>query len=515
MSSTAASGAAGGGIRRSLLTLPRLAVIALVASWVVLGCILAYRAAGNGLDDFFISYRYSLNLADGKGFVFNPGERVFGLTNPGLALLLALLRIASGRDVPQLATVVFAAALVLLAALLMRAAAAAGRLAEAALAGTLLVSSSYLWAQQGGEGIPMLTLLVAAANLVEDLPVLAGLAAGLAVWFRPEAALGVAFLFVLLMLERRRIPWRFAAAATVTILLGVCWAWIYFGTPIPNSLAAKQAMATGLTGSWSGSRFWLRATRLVPRHAGPFWPLLVAMGVAGAWPLARWGGRSGRLVVFMATVLAIFYPLTGVPFFPWYTIPAAVLVLYGIPYFTGALVRMSSNRIRTNWRRVLVGAVVGLLAWIPVAISLVPTSYSWLRHSGWFSYMERYKLAGLWLRQHSKPNATVAYYEVGALGYFSDRTIVDLLGIVTPDLLSYARAGDFANGFLARPAEFAIFDQVRGGLMPIAEEWFKNSYDCVARVGSGSEQLLIFHRRQLAVLPPPGSPRQRPPAKRT
>jgi hypothetical protein len=34
-----------------------------------------------GLDDAYISYRYSQNLAQGKGLVFNRGERVEGYSN--------------------------------------------------------------------------------------------------------------------------------------------------------------------------------------------------------------------------------------------------------------------------------------------------------------------------------------------------------------------------------------------------------------------------------------------------
>ena len=35
----------------------------------------------NVQDDAFISYRYAQNLVDGHGLVFNPGERVEGITN--------------------------------------------------------------------------------------------------------------------------------------------------------------------------------------------------------------------------------------------------------------------------------------------------------------------------------------------------------------------------------------------------------------------------------------------------
>jgi hypothetical protein len=39
------------------------------------------------VDDAFISLRYAWNLAEGLGFVFNPGERVEGYSNPSWTLL--------------------------------------------------------------------------------------------------------------------------------------------------------------------------------------------------------------------------------------------------------------------------------------------------------------------------------------------------------------------------------------------------------------------------------------------
>ena len=41
------------------------------------------------MDDFYITLRYAANLAAGKGFVFNEGEKVLGTTTPLLAILSA------------------------------------------------------------------------------------------------------------------------------------------------------------------------------------------------------------------------------------------------------------------------------------------------------------------------------------------------------------------------------------------------------------------------------------------
>jgi len=472
-------------------------VASVILAWGAGIAIFAVRFAGKGMDDLFITYRYALHLLHGQGFVFNPGERVFGLTNPGLALLLAALAWATQLEIPTLATIVFGIALFAFACLAVWSAARTGRVPEALGGGTLLVTSSYLWAQQGGETIPMLVLLAGAAELGPRRPALAGLLAGLAVWFRPEAALACGFLCLLLWREERRVPWRFAAAALVAVAAGLLAAAWYFGSPIPNSLAAKQAMASGVAESWSGPvRFWLRSVRLVSRHAGPLWQLVVGLGLAGQVPLFRFGGRSGKLLVLFALTLAVFYPLSGVPWFPWYTLPMAVAVLYGIAFLIGAVIRLVGRGAAMPRRAA--AALVGCVLAIPVAASLLPASYRWHRIStGWAPFMERYHQAGLWLAANSPPGASVSYYEVGVLGYFSDRTVVDLLGIVTPEVLPYVRRGDFNGAFLARPGDYAIFDTARGGLMPVAAPWFQAAYAPVAGFG----QLTVLERRRGVALP--------------
>ena len=53
-----------------------------------IGTIYAFLAYRVDMDDFYITMRYADNIAGGKGWVFNPGERVLGTTTPLLTLLL-------------------------------------------------------------------------------------------------------------------------------------------------------------------------------------------------------------------------------------------------------------------------------------------------------------------------------------------------------------------------------------------------------------------------------------------
>jgi len=46
---------------------------------------------------------------------------------------------------------------------------------------------------------------------------------------------------------------------------------------------------------------------------------------------------------------------------------------------------------------------------------------------------------GKWVAANTPPDATVATIDIGALGYFSGRRILDLMGLVTPEVIPYIR----------------------------------------------------------------------------
>jgi arabinofuranosyltransferase len=470
-----------------------------MVSWVAVAGYLSWRFRGEALDDFFITYRYGLNLASGHGFVFNAGERVFALTNPGLALILALSHRLTGISVPVLASALSGVSLVVVAAVVLLEARAVERLPEAWLGGSLLVTASFLWVLQGGEGMVMLALLLLAARWGATRPLLAGALAGFSAWLRPEAAVGAGLLSILLWREHRRPPWRLAAAAAVVVLVGVLLAWQYFGTPVPNSLAAKRALAAGA----SGLRFWPQSEELARRHAGRLWPAVVGYGVIGQWFLLRAGGPCLRLLCWFALSLAVLYPLLGVPYAPWYVLPMAVALLYGFAFLTGFLVRLAAAGAAPAIRALALAAAAAAV--VPVAFSLLPAELRWLRRFSWPPHMTAYRRAAEWLRANAPPGASVSYFEVGALGYFSDRTVIDMVGVVTPQLLPYVQRHDFANAFLARPGAFALYQPDRGPWMPVGEPWFRRAYRPVASFGVRGE-LILFARRPEAALPPADPP---------
>ncbi|HVT15479.1 MAG TPA: hypothetical protein VHQ90_04755 [Thermoanaerobaculia bacterium] len=499
----------------------RLAVVA----WCCCALAAAAAYAGKATDDIFITYRYAANLAQGAGLVFNPGERVFGVTDLGVAVLLGLTHLVSRAPMPILGTLLTALWLLWIAWTQLAQAAPSHR-AEAMLGGLLVVVSFDLWLGQGAGPLGALALLLCGAQLSERRPLAAGALAALAVGFRPDAAIGAAILALLLWRDERRLPWRFLAGLGCGLAaLGVL-VWSYFGTVIPATLAAKRQFAAlspdRFTG-WSG--FWRPAEEVFRLSAGPCAAVLLALGLAGQWLLFSRGGRSGRLLALHSLGLAVFYTLVHVPYFIWYTVPCVIALLYGAAFASGETLRRIAVYLGVGGaaRRTPAGqpageAVLGVTA---AALVVVLASYLWT--SAGFALrggladwrLFAYRQAGLWIKAHSPPSADTALDEVGILGFYSERPVRDLVGLVSPRAMKYAALGDLLGAFLEQPTTFVVFHTYdrRGATRPIvARPWFASAYREVARIHDPVQpaETLIFQLQSRAAIPPPRPPVPRP-----
>lgn len=512
------------------------------AGWLGIAGVVAARFAGRAGDDIYITYRYAYNLAHGRGLVFNVGERVFGVSDPGLALLLAGLHATTGAPIPILGTLITAAALLLIAGVLLAAARAAGREAEGWLGGTLLLGSAYLWIGQGAGPLPALALLLSAAQAADRWPPWrSGVLAGLAFCCRPDAALGAAALAGLLVVEAwrpatmppsRRLasrltrPMVFSAAFATVAIAAVGIAWAYFGTPLPGTMIAKRHFAALAPQVLTGAAFWRNAGELFCYFAGG-WPggqAFLALGILGQVSLWRGAGRTGRLLVLDGLASAAFYTAAKLPFFIWYSIPTAVALLYGAPFMVGAVLRRLDA---IPWRQGAAGlarqvalALAGILGAI-VLLSALGGGYRWWSEDGSDWRLFAYRKAGEWIRANTPPAADVVFDEVGILGYYGDRTVEDLIGLVSPRSRPFAAVGDPLGAFLAKPADLVLFHTYnrRGGTRPIlVRPWFAGAYEVVAVISdpSAHAETRIYRRRPGTLVPPPRPPwrRPRPPAAR-
>ena len=467
----------------------------------------AWRMRHFAIDDFFITYRYAENLASGHGLRFNPDDVVFGTTAPGFALLLAALRWATGVAVPLLGTALTVVALLAVAAVVLRESAPARR-GEAVLAVWLIGTSTFFWLHNGGELFAVAALLVTAGHLAARRPAWAGVLAGVAVCFRPDAGLGVAALAAWLGWRQRRLPHRFAWPAAAVIAAGLVAARLWFGRFLPATLEAKRWQVHWRPQVWpGGADFWpafLETSARTIFHTALV-PLLVA-GAAGALIAFRRSGDGVRTLLLWAAATVVAYPLLGVAVYPWYGIPLLLALMVGYAYAAGAAGRAAFAFFQgaPGGRRSAVAVAAGLLVAALVAAPMVRLTVlraaPLLRAGIQPVRFDLYRRSGLWLARNVPPDSRIAALEVGTVGFYSRLHVHDLLGLVSPEALPALADGGLEASFRAgRPDLLLAYSPQAAFLDPILRApGFAAAWSELARFDSGGQSVVVYRRRPTA-----------------
>lgn len=386
-------------------------------------------------DDDFITYRYGLNLVEGNGLVFNPGQRVLGTTSPLFALVSAALYALVGKDlVPDAAVAVNAVALAVQAFLLYLLVRRALPVTAVALALLVLAGAAVPFTYLGLETHTYVALLLAAILTVQrGRPALGGVFTGLAFLARHDAAL-----LVPLLLLRYRRPGdgrkglRFLAAAAATVVPWLLFATVYYGWPVPRTLEAKRGLSTmgEYLGEYAGWFF------VVPglEPGAQVHALALALALLGLLVVVRHLRPLLPLPLF-ALALFLVYAWIGPPLKQsWHMYPATlavrVLIVVGLLGFVEAGLRSAPVR-RRRWRRVAACAIAA--AWlVPVVHAAVKTGES-LETGFWHGGRhDRYERVAAWTLDHAGPDRRLLAIEVGTLGYLTGYEMIDPFGLVTP-----------------------------------------------------------------------------------
>jgi arabinofuranosyltransferase len=397
-------------------------------------------------DDTFIQLQYAHNLASGQGFVFNPGERVYGCTSPLWAALIADGMVLGFNGLRVARVLGFLATLwsVGLFLQLMRRNLRTPVLCAVATVAWAGNAWMLRWSLSGVE-TPLAVALVLAGFVAFTegqqwgaRPVRTGALWALAALTRPEAALllGLWGVFLLVDTDSRPGLRRLVFGALPPLAIYGAWllfARLYFGSVLPQTLLAKAAGPAGL--GVQLENLW-RQVRIVGATDGLMAALLVLALLAGGtrvWTSRPLTQRAQRMLpwVWLALVPAL-YVARGVPVRSRDLLPL-LPVLSWLAWRAGECWSLGGSAAPRMRRTILLGTTIAALVlaqnfvvYRRVVLPQVRTVSAGLRGSllPW----------GRWLRENTPERSAIATPEIGALGYFSQRRIVDLAGLVTPQM---------------------------------------------------------------------------------
>jgi hypothetical protein len=401
-------------------------------------------------DDPFITYRYAQNIVNGLGFVYNPGERVLSTTTPLFTLLLAALS-PLWSDLPRLANLIGAMSIAL-GALLLYWLAIVLKEPLVGWVGLLLYPTSPLLVSSLGSETPLYIALCLACFCFywRSNYTLTAFFAALTLLTRPDGVLVPILLAAdYLLIRRRPILWKPVVIFLMLVLPWLIFSWAYFGSPIPATLAAKQHQ--GLMAI--SQRFAAGFLTLIKAYYSS-WYYEIQAGVA-CLGIIYMLLRSRRWLLFLAWPISYFIAFTflGLTRYFWYYAPLlpgfVVLVGLGLTGIDWIIRRQLEKAHHPNpWVGSIPYLVIILLLVLPGILQMM--QFKTISESRDSRFMI-YRAIGNWLNANSLPNTSIGTLEVGIIGYYAKRPIIDFAGLIQPEIASklgyqttYADAANYA-----------------------------------------------------------------------
>ena len=428
--------------RLSLRDTAILITVAVIGAGIYLVVSARTYRVGFPLDDSWIHLTYARNLALSGEWAFQPGRLSAGSTAPLWTFLLAIgfwLHLG-----PYIWTYLMGEIVLLGLALLCES--AARKLTPSyrprfPWIGAFFVAEwHFQWAALSGmetllQGLVMTAVLVS-LMLGTRRYLMLGLLSGLSMWIRPDGLTLLGPVILTIVLVEKTLADKGSALATYLIgFAALVVPYLAFnlwlsGAPLPNTFYAKQAEYA----AWQLEPLLYRlSVLLVQLLTGPsvlLFPGMVAAAILAVrrrvWAMAAalvWSG--GYLLLYILRLPAYQHGRYLMPAMP-------ILFLVGLL----AYVEFQKSRLFGRWHRTV--QAVGQLSLVVLTAAFVFLgARSYGQDVGLIE--SEMVVTAKWVAASLPPHAVIAAHDIGALGYFDHHPLIDLAGLVSPEVIPFIR----------------------------------------------------------------------------
>ena len=398
---------------------------------------------GFPLDDAWIHQTYARNFAVHGEWAFIPGEPSAGSTSPLWSFLLSL---GYRLSVPYLYWTFLLGGLCLTglgitAARVMNSLTNHSRQFSIFSGCFLAIEWHLVWSAVSGMETLLYCLisLYFMAGLVKQTPKWLGLGmlVGICVWVRPDGITLLGPLLFAALLSPGN--WKSRWIAVLSIITGVivcvvpygCFNRILSGAWLPNTYFAKQAEYAVMRNLPLAERLLQQVKLLMVGPGAIMLPgFMLEIGF-----LARrrhWAGLGMAMwVIGYLFIYAVRLPVTYQH--GRYLIP--VLPVFFVLSLAGMDTWVRSN-LQVSWKRMLGRG------W-QISTILLALAFFFL---GGRAYAQDVAViesemvaASKWIEANTPKEALIAAHDIGALGFFGDRSLLDLAGLISPDVIPFIR----------------------------------------------------------------------------
>ncbi|MFZ1520407.1 MAG: hypothetical protein WAU11_16640 [Ignavibacteriaceae bacterium] len=385
-------------------------------------------------EDAFITFRYSENLANGFGLVYNIGEKVYGTTTPFFAIILAFFKYFGISCIISSLTINLISESIT-SLFVYKFIKDYSNNTIAALVSLLFVfsPSNISWSVQGMETAFFGMLIVASFySLYKSKYLLAFLFAFLSAITRIDG-LSVVLIIILFAIKEKKI----SAFSTLIMPIMLFVAWIsflqiYFGNFLPNSMLAKLILYSGHSPSMMPnlnivfSKFFLSGN-----YSSSIITILFFIGI---FVVFRKNIRLLPMIVwFFIYFLALIVSKTLIH--GWYLVPP----LFVFITVSGIGIIFIFNILSDYFFKFqkLLSTALFIFIILFSAINLI-SKLNQMNKEYKYEQTVR-KPIGMFLNESTPINSTVFLEPIGIIGYYSNRYIYDDIALISPIFLKINR----------------------------------------------------------------------------
>lgn len=410
-----------------------------IGIWLLLGLlsILFFRIYGNlAQDDAFITFRYAKNIAAGKGFVYNEGEWVLGTTTPLYTLVLAAAAYLTKADIVPISIFINILSLWVASGIFFE----LGKKAqppESAFLALIFITNPLLRNFIGMESYFLLCfLLLTIYCYLQKKYALTGILNGFLILIRYEMVFLSFILFVWDVIKNKKFPW-WMVSGGILVLIWVAYAYFVFGSPIPLSASAKLAAPKHSFLVGGAAYIYLLIKEF------PLYYLVFLIAVVGIWGTIKF--ISEKTAYLFLLVFSLLYWGAASLFagsFPWYYAPLlpgfSILVLFGIHHLS-----MPPRFVIKKWKKTTTQHLSWVLFLVVFSLQVFFLGKSFYTTKDQFgdNRFFAYKQIADLVKTDPDVNKSIASFEIGYLGYYSESKIIDIAGLVSPELLPWVGDG--------------------------------------------------------------------------
>lgn len=419
-----------------------LAATTILAGAVYLSACALFYKVGFPLDDTWIHLTFARNLAEHGEWSFRLGVPSAGSTSPLWSALLALGFLLNLQ--PYIWT--YLLGLLVMWALSVVCELTTRRLVPAYAPRApwvgvfIIVEWHLLWAAMSGMETllhGLIAAVVLSALMMNSRRYLSlGLLTGLSVWARPDGLTLLGPLALAVLLFEPDLPSRLRGLTRVFIGFGSIFAFYLLfnlligGAPMPNTFYAKQAEYA----EWQNMALSYRFSELfLQLLVGPSFLLLP--GIV-SWTVRAVRNRSwGSL---LALAWSVGYMLMYVMRLPVYQHGRYIMPAMPVFFLLGlvGMTEFSTSKAFGRYQWFTTTLWNASLAMVTV-LFIVLGARSYARD---VAFIEQEMVAAAkWASANLPPESVLAVHDIGALGYFDDHPMIDLAGLVSPEVIPFIR----------------------------------------------------------------------------